>query len=266
MTNRSLKDKLGRSSQLVKATAGKYKQEHPDWFKFFLGNNKTNREHYSPVLVDMIEKELNEYALAPEGWMVNKALAILVDKEFSTVQKAVNPYKKTNPDWFKFFLGKGGSAGEHYSPDLVEAIRKEFGKYDVAPDGWLTSGATATLVGKNAETVRKVAASYRKANPEWFKFFLAKRGGLVEHYSPDLLVTIKNKFSQYELAPDSWANTKEVLDSFKRDAKMVRRVLDSYRETNPEWYKLFLDKRGIVTEHYSAELVAKVRRDLEIKY
>jgi len=186
ITNGAIAKRVNISRNSVGRIADQYRAEYPEWFKNYRHQTRGRIiEHYSPELVKLLENELSKYEFAPEGWIVNSRLADNLGAGFSFVEKIANKYRDNHPGWFKIYKPKMGGATEHYTPELVENIQKEFLDQEIAPEGWLTSNALSVEIGENQATVRKVANFWRENNPEWFKLYKNKKGGQIfEFYAP----------------------------------------------------------------------------------
>ena len=68
------------------------------------------------------EGEKLEYA--PEGWMTNGAIAKNVGVDFGTIKRAVENYKKNNPEWFDEFQYRGEKR-LYYHPELIAIVRRQ---------------------------------------------------------------------------------------------------------------------------------------------
>lgn len=103
--------------------AEEYRAEHPEWFKLYLNKIKRPTEHYSPELVKALQEQLLKRAEeAPQGWMTNGGLTVLLDISNEPITKIAEEYREEHPEWFKIYLNKIKRPNEHYSPELVKII------------------------------------------------------------------------------------------------------------------------------------------------
>lgn len=60
----SLSKKIGKQNSTVykkiKKISERYRQSHPDWFKFYLNDNNNKAEYYAPELIEIIKKEFDK--------------------------------------------------------------------------------------------------------------------------------------------------------------------------------------------------------------
>lgn len=146
----------------------------------------------------------------------------------------------------------------------IEEIKKNLIKYEAAPALWLTNASLAKLLKKTEYKIKKIANNYRENNPEWFKFYLnSNTNRIYERYSPELIQKIKEDLTQYEAAPDSWLTNVGSTKLLKKTDYKIKKIADNYRESNPEWFKSYLDFAGNLREHYSPELIQKIKEKIE---
>ena len=66
MTNRAVAEKLGKGEVKVKKEAENLRENHPEWFKWFLDSGKHRAEHYSPELIGELKLRFREVGAVPE--------------------------------------------------------------------------------------------------------------------------------------------------------------------------------------------------------
>ncbi len=108
----------------VRSVAANYLLKHPEWSKKFWVHNGL-AEHYNPDLVKIIKSHL-PFKNPESGW---KNLHE-VDTETDGISRAYFrklflPFKKSNPEWFKFCKSKNGSKREYMHPRLIEEVIKK---------------------------------------------------------------------------------------------------------------------------------------------
>ena len=129
-TANSLKGGVFLHPHTIKKFAEKYRLSHPEWFKDFKIPIGKNVEHYSPELIEIIKSNLLKESHI-EGWQAIDSLKVELKSHRNTIKKFAEKYRLSHPEWFKEFK-IGYNVTMHYSPELVEVIRKNFRK-----DCWL---------------------------------------------------------------------------------------------------------------------------------
>jgi superfamily II DNA or RNA helicase len=234
---------------------------------YVIGYKIDPRLHSSPWLfykdkgwVDMghfLEKEK-----APANWMNVAMIASMgyIRATKSSIRCFVKKYRKTNKEYFKeYTLGKISS--EHYHPDLVKIITKEF-SYSNRPEP-LPNWRTFYYIEKLDEIVcnfvqfNDFIKPYKNSYPDWFKIFFA-HGSYTEHYHPDLITLIKTEFSIKirKLPPKNWKTSYEI--SRQENVTLARQTIEKkangYRFSNQNWFDEFLIGNRLI-EYYHPNLV-----------
>ncbi len=265
-TNAALAVELKVGKPMVNKISEKYRKDNPEYFKEFKIKKGSVFEHYSPELLEIITQKVKEIPQAPEGWKTNNSIASESAVNFGFIKRITDNYRKDNPEYFKEFKNQTNTTLEHYSPELVEIITKEVKKFKEipqAPEGWKTNTALADELNFHIETISNIANKYRKDNPEYFKEFKIKKGSVFEHYSPELLEIITQKVKEIPQAPEGWGVQKRLSLELQTNQSMIRTIANKYRKTNPEYFKEFKNKKNVVVEHCSPELVEIITKEVK---
>lgn len=217
----------------------------------------TDHHEVMRIVKSRVEKRVEH---APEGWVTMPTLVNLSGgTSYYSINKIINPYRKTNPDWFKIYLANSGQTIEHISPELLEIITKDLENLAsrvFAPEGWRTmNGFMLFLKRKAPEAVINIVDRYRKTNPDWFKQYKNLKGKIDEHFSPELQTIVIKELEERVTAPEGWKTAGGLVDLINRDDKFIRKKAQTYRELHPDWFKMYVDKSGKNAEHYSPELI-----------
>lgn len=213
---------------------------------------------------------------APEGWftaggLVNKlGKALGVGKIARSVSSVTESYRGMNVNWFQPYLDKNGQVKEHFSPELVSLIEKEITSRETAPEGWFTTGGLVNKINNfserkvNSAIVAKTAGLYQESNPDWFHYYLDTTGRKLLYYSPELVKKIEEEIGLKKIAPGGWLTNKGLATKLDRGniRKGLARIAAKYKGSNPDWFRNFLDRSGKNREHYSPELIEKIKADL----
>ncbi len=329
-----ISSELNRKYGVVKATAEKFKREHPDWFKEFKSKQGPMREFLSPELTEELKILLGRVGSLenpPKGWVTNQLLAKNLERRSDTIKRISDLFREKHPEWFVVYKNSDGSAREHFSPELadqivekimpaengwhnsrelaeklnvtIEAIRKVADKLEpdffnekreivsptsgrtiihyspnfaqaiedkileksLSPEGWMTRNQISLYTRKSIETISKIIDENIKRHPDWSNKYRSKIGRIEQYYSPELIGVIEKELGSIEKAPIGWAVRQEVTDMLQRsDSTPIKRSAENYRETNPEWFKVYLSAQsGKPHEHYAPELVDIIKKEFE---
>ncbi len=249
---------LGVHRERIDRIVEPLKETHPEWFRSF--KNKTGMgEYFSPELVSIVREELEKYKKAPEGWEVISTLEELTGKSGGFISKTIEPYRETHPEWFKDYLSKRSKILEHYAPELITILKKEFQSYEYAPEGWKTRNSVAKSLNATDFIVQKIVNQFEQIHPELVKDYMTK-SGVLTHFSPELILIIEEELLKEEKAPEGWEVISMLAELTDRSPLLIRRTIEPYRETHPEWFKNYKTRSGLF-EHFSPELVAVIKNE-----
>jgi uncharacterized protein (DUF924 family) len=261
MANGTLAKTLDCSEKTIAVFVSQYEESHSEWFRVYKGRGHVVTRHYAPELVALIKKEFVDRR-APEGWMNTYSLANALDVSSQTILKIANQYQEINPEWFVAYVDRGGKHREHYAPALVEVIKAKVSEYAEAPEGWMYNNALAKQLMVGERTILKTAEPYRESHLEWFRKYKTKRGLVTEHYAPALVEIIKATVSEYAEAPEGWITNGALSDVLKCNEKTILKIADRYKEDHPEWFLKYKGKSGFAADHFSPQLVEKIKEEL----
>ena len=271
-TNKGLTFDLGFHEQTIKKIADQYLETNPEYFKELKGNGGIYI-YYSPELIKIIRKEINKIPKAEgmyKDWRTNNLLAEELSLSELTVKKIADQYLETNPEYFKELRIESGPKRSHYSPELIEIIKKKVEEFKVIPKAegiykdWRTNNGLINELGATYETIKKIADKYIKSNPEYFKELRIESGPKRSHYSPELIKIIRkeiNKIPKAEGMYKDWRTNNLLAEEFSLSEPTVKKIADQYLETNPEYFKELRSKGGI-TIYYSPELIEIIRKEI----
>ncbi len=263
----------------IKKFVDQFRNAHPEWFEV-QNSWRKNAEHYHPELVKRIREHfasqlelLESMPPKKDGWGSANFLRSILGTNDLAIKDFANTFRTEHPEWFEMQLSKAGSAAEHYHPELVARLQEHFIPLrklrEDAPlkrYGWETRGSLSSEGYSNVEPIKNFVAQFRTAHPEWFEAQNVS-GNVVEHYHPELVAKIREHFlptlklrQNTPLKRDGWksASILEKLGDFPRN-QTIKRFVEQFRDTNPEWFEMQLPKKGSVAEHYHPELVKRIR-------
>src|SRR3989344_5248432 len=135
LNSHALRKALGVSAHKIKELEDKYRNDRPEWFKKYKGENGWILEHLHPNLVEAIKEDLNSYAelrgateVALEGWESASEFSKRRNKGWiPKIQKMADHFRISNPDWIrKYRHPVVGRITDFYHPDLIRALESEF--------------------------------------------------------------------------------------------------------------------------------------------
>lgn len=263
-TNSSLAKELSVDHDTVKKFAASFEETHSEWFKAYRDGSKKLSTHYHPDLAAHIRKEISSRQSAPEGWSTTHGLTTELKVGAERITRIANAHRDSHPEWFHTYsLSQRKYNVEHYHPELVNLVRDEIRKIEVANPEWRTKTELAVNLSVTTTTVAKVAESYREEHPEWF----AERknsttgkgsGKVLEYYHPDLTAAIQQQLTEHSKAPESWRTASSMAAELGLDHRMVKRRAASFKESHPEWFATYKDAMGRPVEHLHSDLQAEI--------
>ncbi len=259
-TATALAIELDSSSSTIARMADRYKKTNPEWFLMALSQkNRIMAEHFHPDLVVALRDDYAKREQAPPGWSNCSRLAEHLDVSFNLVDKTAESFEAAHPEWFAEYLDRVKKKVIFYSPELVEEITKRIRERgEPAPDGWMTKEGLCNELGADYWQVLLFAEKFRETNPDWFKFALGANHQSHEHFHPDLIREIRDKFSP----PESWINLRTLSSELGISKKEILGIVNFYREASFDEIGTF-GNRGRVEEYYAPDLADIIRDDIK---
>lgn len=221
--------------------------------------------HCSPELVKLIIESYNSRGeSAPEGWLTNRALAAELEVDFGTVQKVAGEYAISNPDWFVNYLNKINRPNIHYSPELVQIIRKKLSTKEAAPVGWISRRDLRTVLGCSDRTILAAAIEVAVNFPDGQKECTdGKNKILSTYYSPEFVEKIKQKLnSRGQNNPPGWMHNFDLSKQLKIKRDTLKKIADQYIAGDSNLAKEYLNDRNQKTLYYSPALISMLTNEV----
>ncbi|OGN17043.1 MAG: hypothetical protein A3C88_02490 [Candidatus Yanofskybacteria bacterium RIFCSPHIGHO2_02_FULL_50_12] len=130
---------------------------------------------------------------------------------------------------------------------------------EAAPIGWTSSSALAAALGIRFQVVEFVANRLRAEHPEWFQNYLVGVKRYREFYSPELTARLIREVQAKEPAPSGWKTDHQMSRELGRMLRSIQKAAALLGANHPEWFRMYLDRVEVSTEHYSPELVQEMR-------
>ncbi len=189
----SLRDALPGGSKTIKEYVEQFRAGHPEWFE--RQKNKTKiGEHYHPDLVALIIEHFTAIPQKKDGWESRSLLQGMLFAGRESIKKFAEQFRTEHPEWFERQKNKTQTA-EYYHPDLVTKITEHFTAIPQKRDGWESASSLSAMLSVASKTTKEYVEQFRAGHPEWFEVQKPNgRGGTAEHYHPELVEIIKQKF------------------------------------------------------------------------
>lgn len=266
MTCYRLSQEIGTGNHTIKKVAYKYAANNPDLIKRYFNERNQPLDFFAPELIEKIKNDLLKFSSSPEGWLTQRAAAEQLGVDRETIKNIAEQYRINSPEYFEKYRHRIRNRElEFYSPKLVEILKKDIEKLKetpIAPEGWETASSLAKKIGSTVNFVQKIIENYRSNHPEWFNNYrLSERmSNVYEYLSPDLVEIILNKKSSQKYAPEGWMTLGELKTKFGGMRVQVNKIADKYRDTNPEYFRLYIHPHKRLFEYYSPQLVEIIQK------
>jgi superfamily II DNA or RNA helicase len=242
----------------IKGFAEKFRKDHPEWFEMFTVINGRMYEHYHPDLISEIKKEF-QIRKPGDSWSTVSGLAKEIGIEKQLIVSYIDQFLKDNPGLVMEYKTKSATI-RHLHPNLVEKI-KEWTKDKIIDDTWFRAQDLAKEEIASWSRIRHYAEQFQNDHPEWFRL-----RGRMQYYHPDLVKLIREGFkNSIEDAPSGWY-TRGKLTILQGYSKVVNEYIESFRVTNPEYFKDYRISNGRIHEHYHPDLLEKLKLYTEELY
>ncbi len=254
LNNFGVKKITDRSPLTVQRHAEKYREEHPEWFQYYLDSGGRVVEFFDPRLVDILANRLAIAHTAPEGWLNVKNLADASSRSTQTVKLITARLLKEHPEWQKRYLDSGKQVRDYFSPELSELALKELTQYPKAPEGWRHTTSLVRSLHARDEIIRRIAGKFQDEHPEWFGTYLDSTNNPILHYSPELVQLIADEAMKRQPAPEGWLTLSAVSKLAGRDISTIQRLAAAKEGQRG----IYLNSQGKATSHLSPEGVKEI--------
>ena len=258
MTNKSLANQLQTSKETVEGLAKKYRDTNSEWFKNFKSKKGPVREFYSPELVGLVIKEFAKFENVPEGWIANGAFTVQFGqgRGSETIARMAEKYRTQHPEWFHNYRTNSG-VYEFYSRELAAALRDDTEK-EKPPAGWVTMPELEIILDRSPRILRNAITPFKNEHPDWVLLYHSK-GGLSEHFSPELIVELKKEVPDVKDVPDGWLTISTVCELFHISREQVIKIVDEETKSHSDWIKKYRASKKHIFNYLSPELIEIIK-------
>ncbi|MBU0731440.1 hypothetical protein KKC88_01000 [Patescibacteria group bacterium] len=249
--------KFGRSRKITDPIAKKYLKEHLGWHRQYGGYT-----YYSPELINHIQKDLKSYEMPPENWIT---LNSLIEK-FNTSSFLINKYMDSLKLEYEEEIGKfklHGQEADYISPKLAKKLEEMILEARAVPEGWIAREVLVQEYNTTRTTISRIAKEFLDQNPEWQKKFRLEYKKKELFYSPELVSKIRKAMEKRISPPDGWMTARELSRELPVSSTTLKKYAYKYKSQHPEWFHKYQIESRQMREHYSPELVAKIKENLE---
>jgi superfamily II DNA or RNA helicase len=123
---------------------------------------------------------------------------------------------------------------------------------EIIPVGWKTASILSLELCVVTGTVKNFVKKFRMKHSDWFKDFYIENGHLVEHYSPELVTTIKEEFLDKKNL-NNFVTLDAIAQKTNVGKRTIQNLFEKFKVTNPEFFK----KIGIIN-YYNSKLIEEV--------
>lgn len=147
--------------------------------------------------------------------------------------------------------------------EVLRIIREiESKKYQPAPEGWMNINNMRIRLGTSHHGLRRRVEIERGLHPDLFKYYLDSGGRLTEYIAPKLAEKISEEFLRLEPHGEGWMNMNNLRVALGKGDRPIKRLIDPYRISHPQWFKQNITDRGTVREFFSPEIVRLVQTEM----
>ncbi len=257
----------GIELEVIDQIAQSYMAEHSDWFREYTNpDNKGHTEMYfHPELVKMILEKGGITGQPPENWVSITTLSKQAGLTVSGMKRRLKNAGLDAGEGIGTFRIGLGNYGQFFSPDAAAAALEVAPKGEKAPNGWIRLRQAASELTVSYEYLRRSVGELEGELPENVKEYLYRGGNTALFISPMMFSKLKEIIGFKEDPPDDWMTLSAISSSIGVTRARVKRVLARETERNPEGIGKFKGERGGLREYYAPEIVARVRKELDIE-
>ncbi len=267
-----LAKKWGISPTKVARLAEEYRSEHEEYFRKFTPRDGKKSEYVSPELAEVlhdrfkgeIEKK-EKIKEIEEKWHTKNQIANRLGISDNWINKIIEPYRKSNPDWILTRKDiKGKTTHEYIHPDLEEIIKekvREFQKWKTAVEIKEELASEGITISDNS--IRSFARTYKHSHPDWFLERTSQDIGQGDElYSNQLVEKILENFRQYPPPPEGWRTVPDLAEELAVSYSTITKAAKKYTEKDESLEKKHRDLNGVHT-YFSPELIDKIKIDIK---
>lgn len=241
-------NEINGSFYFVKKISEAIKADNPQSCKLLRG-----REYFAPELLEIAKKEVDKIEKADDNWKTKSCLSDTFKIYVNIIEKIVDNYRLSNPEYFRYLKNNQGKIFEHYSPELIEIIKNNI--KEKAPQEWKTPGYLQNKLGLDMEKIKRIASVYRDRYPEYFRMYRSATH-YSEHYSPELVKIITEEIDKKQsknLLRDKLNNYLSEIESNNlenQEVQKIREIMSFFPErTCDVLYKYHPEFKGLPVDY-----------------
>lgn len=239
-------------------------ENHPEWVKDFVPRNALQRKlypHISPEGLEYIQKLADEYPPAPPGWATEVQIGASTKLHANTIQRRSEPYRTSNPEWFKKFTNSTGNVRDYIAPEMQAILHEQVGKFEYAPDGWYTLGRIEVILKRTESVIAPLLSIAEEEFTDECKVYRDPKGHPSMHYSPQVIDWIRFELAKRKPAPQGWLTEYSITQLLGTDREWTQERIREFVTEHPGeegMYEKPDDRRYL--RHYSPQVIEYVRQ------
>lgn len=258
--------KLNKAHGIVQKLVEEFTDKNHDLKATYLTHGGQVRPHFAPEVIQRIEEKLGEIKIAPEGWRPIRALVPIIGRDYTTIKTMAQQYLKDHTEWSEMYQNSENfQISEHYSPELIELLAREFSKFKEAPPGWLTLRQLKQGLDRGSEFTKEVAEEFLKNNPEWKGTYLDSSNNIRTHYHPELAERLRERVASLKQPPDGWKNGYNIAKSLNKSHKTIQGLAKDYVSKHPDSAGIYLDKINRPSTYYAPQFQEYLEKEFSKK-
>ncbi|MBI2028502.1 MAG: DEAD/DEAH box helicase family protein [Candidatus Levybacteria bacterium] len=253
---------LGISRTTVNKRIEEYRKTYPQLFRIYIDRERQKskvREYVAPEIEKLLRNEIIGRETPPTGWMNSYDIEQIFGIDAVNVRFYVKRYGKSHPEYFKVLVGRKHHLSQYFSPELVELIKNEYLEVVAPPPGWSNTIELSNNLRLSEASVLRLLSQYKESHPTLLGVFRNESRHIGYFVSPELTSLIKQENARPSDLEVGWLNKTTLAKELGIISPRVSEFATQFREDHPEWFRILRGRRNIQSEHYSPELVEKIR-------
>ncbi len=261
-TNDGLGKHLDLGHTVVRKIAETLRGDYPDDFVIRTDNRNKKLEYYTVSLVERIKEKAAPWLAVEkrrDGEMTPGDLSRELEIDRRRIKSFAENYRADHAEYFLERRAYQSLITEHYSPKLVDIIRKHFKAQPSIPrplKGEITLSDLAEQTGLPLAVLKKTAKHYQLSHSEYFVMRKNDYGRNTVYCSHELARLLR-KIPKERLVGPEFTGGKtfaQVVEETGRPFTVIKKIVNSYRKDYPDYFVLQQKRNGelveLLTDHF----------------
>lgn len=250
-------------------------QSIPGFYRAAPGRNTPLKLYNEAEAENILKEHGYQRREEKERWMTNTEVARELSRNYATIRKNADKFRRDHPGWFKR-VKKKNRVITKYAPQLVEELREKIGKAEVAPAGWenrnsIVSNLREKGLNVSSTSLKRLIAEYEKKFPDCVHLFLnPKNNQVVQHVRPDIVKAIVDQVVSSRVPPAGWLKGMDLKKRLQEEslegysAKRLVTIAARVKKDHPAWVRVYQNPGSTgITYYYSPEAIKEITEFLE---